>query len=267
MRIISLGAGVQSTVLALLAAKGDIEPIDCAIFADTQWEPKAVYTHLEWLKKEILNNKHPFPVHTCTAGNIKKDLLRGKNSTGQKFITIPLFCKCGEKVQMGRRQCTREYKLAPLYKKTREVAGYAPRQRIPKAEIQMLLGITTDEIIRVKEARVQYIENQYPLVDENWSRQRCLDWFHENYPGRPLVKSACIGCPFRTNSEWLWLKNTSPREWRDAVKTDRKIRTVKPTVKQYLHNSAQPLSAVVLERNISSEEYTFGSECEGMCGI
>lgn len=47
LRIISLGAGVQSTTLALMAAAGEIGPMpDCAIFADTQSEPTAVYRHL-----------------------------------------------------------------------------------------------------------------------------------------------------------------------------------------------------------------------------
>jgi hypothetical protein len=42
--VLSLGAGVQSTTLALMAAHGEVGPMpDCAIFADTCWEPKAVY--------------------------------------------------------------------------------------------------------------------------------------------------------------------------------------------------------------------------------
>lgn len=44
LRALSLGAGVQSTTMALMAAHGEIQPMpDCAIFADTGWEPKAVY--------------------------------------------------------------------------------------------------------------------------------------------------------------------------------------------------------------------------------
>ena len=41
LRVLSLGAGVQSTTLALMAAHGEIGPMpDCAIFADTGWEPR-----------------------------------------------------------------------------------------------------------------------------------------------------------------------------------------------------------------------------------
>ena len=51
LRVLSLGAGVQSTTLALLAVRGEIGPMpDCAIFADTGWEPRAVYEHLTWLR-------------------------------------------------------------------------------------------------------------------------------------------------------------------------------------------------------------------------
>lgn len=38
LRALSLGAGVQSTTMALMAAHGEIGPMpDCAIFADTGW--------------------------------------------------------------------------------------------------------------------------------------------------------------------------------------------------------------------------------------
>lgn len=60
LRALSLGAGVQSTTMALMAAHGEIGPMpDCAIFADTGWEPKAVYDHLSWLMSP---NVLPFPV-------------------------------------------------------------------------------------------------------------------------------------------------------------------------------------------------------------
>ena len=63
--VLSLGAGVQSTTVALMAAVGEIKPMpDCAIFADTRWEPKAVYDHLDRLTAAL-----PFPVHVVSAGN------------------------------------------------------------------------------------------------------------------------------------------------------------------------------------------------------
>ena len=114
VRIISLGAGVQSTVMALMAAKGELDPMpDCAIFADTGYEPQGVYDHLEWLEKQL-----PFPTYRVSSGNIKSDIQKGVNTTGLRFVAMPFFTKEGG---MGMRQCTNEYKIVPLKKKTREI--------------------------------------------------------------------------------------------------------------------------------------------------
>jgi len=45
IRVLSLGAGVQSTTLALMAAEGILAKPDAAV-ADTGWEPGRVYEHL-----------------------------------------------------------------------------------------------------------------------------------------------------------------------------------------------------------------------------
>lgn len=74
LRALSLGAGVQSTTMALTAAHGEIGPMPtCAIFADTCWELKAVYDHFEWL---MSGNVLPFPVHIVSAGIIRDQLIR-----------------------------------------------------------------------------------------------------------------------------------------------------------------------------------------------
>ena len=87
--MLSLGAGVQSTTLALMAAHGEIGPMpDCAIFADTGWEPKAVYEHLAWLQSP---NVLPFPVHIVSAGDLRADLLAG--ARGERWASIPAFTR------------------------------------------------------------------------------------------------------------------------------------------------------------------------------
>ena len=53
---LSLGAGVQSTVVAFMSARGELPPLTAAIFADTGWEPSAIYRHLDWMETQL-----PFP--------------------------------------------------------------------------------------------------------------------------------------------------------------------------------------------------------------
>ncbi len=66
IHLLSLGAGVQSSTLALMAAAGEVTPMPlAAIFADTQAEPPSVYRWLDWLEKQL-----PFPVHRVTAGDL-----------------------------------------------------------------------------------------------------------------------------------------------------------------------------------------------------
>ena len=71
IRVLSLGAGVQSTTLALMASHGEFpDRVDAAIFADTQWEPAAVYAHLAWLTPRLA-----FPVHVVTVGSLRANQL------------------------------------------------------------------------------------------------------------------------------------------------------------------------------------------------
>lgn len=50
IHILSLGAGVQSSCIALMATAGLITPMpEAAIFADTQSEPQDVYDYLKYL--------------------------------------------------------------------------------------------------------------------------------------------------------------------------------------------------------------------------
>ena len=136
MNVISLGAGVQSSTMALMAAHGEITPMpDCAIFADTQAEPKAVYDWLDWLEKQL-----PFPVYRVTAGNLADNSMKGINSTGQKFSVVPWYMKGS----IARRQCSSEYKVKPIYKKMREMGATY------KQPFTVWIGISRDEAHRAK---------------------------------------------------------------------------------------------------------------------
>lgn len=273
MRIISLGAGVQSTTMALMAAHGEIGPMpDCAIFADTGAEPKPVYEHLQWL---MSGNVLPFPVHiTGKPTSLYEDLMRGTNS-GQKrrYASIPAFLDDGDRGGMGRRQCTKEYKIEPLMKKQRELLGYAPRKRIPAGSVEVWIGISTDEAMRVKPAKNKWQVNRWPLIEKRMSRWDCLQWLRrQGYPEPP--KSACTFCPFRSNTEWRYLRDVDPAGWSQAIEVDRAIRgnvsryARDLRAKPYLHRSLKPLEEVDLSTAEERGQINmFINECEGMCGV
>lgn len=261
--IISLGAGVQSSVMALMAARGELSPMpECAIFADTQFEPAGVYEHLDWLEKQL-----PFPVHRVTAGDLRADTLAELYTGNKRAASIPAFTAGGG---MAMRQCTREYKIDPIRKKLRELLGVKPRQRAPKEiAIRQWLGISTDEATRMKPSRDRWVENVWPLIDAGMSRQDCLRWFGKNYPGRVLAKSACIGCPYHNDALWRDMKINDPQSFQEAVEFDHAIRRGgKFTNDRYLHRSCKPLAEVDF-RNLEDlgQLNFFENECEGMCGV
>ena len=264
IEVISLGAGVQSTVMALMAAEGELSPMPaCAIFADTMFEPQGVYDHLNWLEKQV-----PYPVYRVSAGDIKDHHLKGIGTrSNNAFSTIPFYT---EKGGLGRRQCTSNYKIDPIRKKLRDLLGLKPRQRAPKeTAVRQWLGISTDEAMRMKPSRDLWVENTWPLIDSRMSRQDCIKWFDKRYPGRTLAKSACIACPFHNDLMWRDMKKDDPQSFNEAVEFDKAIRNKgRNDGRQYVHRSCKPLDEVDF-RSLEDlgQLNLFNNECEGMCGV
>lgn len=268
-RMLSLGAGVQSSTVALMIAHGELDHVDAAIFADTQWEPRKVYEWLDWLEAEIQRCPKPFPVYRVTRGSLRDDIAAKQNSTGHIFASVPwhMVLPNGDRA-MGRRQCTAEYKLAPLVRKQRELLGLVPRQRAKGILCETLIGISTDEALRMKPSQEAWKVHRWPLIEKGMSRNDCLRWMErKGYPLPP--KSSCIGCPYHSDHEWRAIK-ADPESWADAVLLDKIIR--EPTKgmrgQQFMHRSCVPLEQVDLSTAADHGQVDmFNNECAGMCGV
>ena len=282
--IISLGAGVQSTVLYLMAALGQLEPTpEAAVYADTRWEPAHVYQHLDWLQSLELN----IPIVRVSAGDLYENTWDGARvKTGRKypFTDIPAFTQHDDGSRgMGPRQCTERYKIEPIRHKVREIIGRRPRisSARPPFVVQWM-GISTDEWMRCKDARVGWTENAYPLIEVGMSRADCVSWFNEHYPGQLLAKSSCVGCPYHSNREWLNLYRNDPDGMARTIALDEHLReparvaVEKNGKPKYLHNSLRPLGEVLAELDVQDrmqgrlfDDDTgfngFVGECEGYC--
>jgi hypothetical protein len=267
MHVISLGAGVQSTTMALMAAHGEITPMpDCAIFADTQAEPAAVYEHLKWLMSP---NVLPFPVHIVTGGNLKTDIGRARKTGKFPIMPIPAYIKThdGKEGGLKQRACTRDYKIAPLDRKVRELLGIRGKRSPLVPVVSRWIGISVDEAIRAKPSWVKWQEHRWPLLEKRMARHDCLLWLERNgYPKPP--KSACTFCPFHDRKTWLSLTET---EMKEAVEVDKTIRTLwthqDKRAEFFLHPSLKPLDEVDFSDPNKDQIDLFNNECEGMCGV
>jgi hypothetical protein len=266
MHILSLGAGVQSSTLALMAARGEITPMpDCAIFADTGAEPRRIYEYLDYIEGLV-----PFPVHrVMNADGLLKNVEGA--IAGGRFAGAPFFTESdtGKEGRL-RRQCTREFKIDPILRKTRELLGVAKGERVGKAvRCTQWIGISTDEAQRMKDSMEAWKVNRYPLIELNMSRRHCLEWMQRNGYQLP-TKSSCTFCPYHDDALWRDMKMNDADSWAEALRIDEMIRGgVRGTTQRlYLHRSLKPLAEVDF-RNASDvgQADLFGEECEGMCGV
>ena len=269
-KVLSLGAGVQSTVLALMAEDGvgGLEKPDIAIFADTQWEPPGVYDHLDWLEKQL-----SYKVIRVTAGNIRENVLSGVTPDGNAFLDMPVFLINSDGTKsVAARQCTTHYKINPIHKELRKILQLEPGKRAPKnKQVEMWMGISTDEAQRMKPSRDEWITNRFPLIEMDLTRAHLYAWFKQRYPERHLPRSACVGCPYHTNTEWKWLKENEPESFQDAVFIDKAIREI-PHIRGtlrgegYLHRERKSLGSMDFSQTEDYEDLMI-SECEGLCGV
>ncbi|AWM39835.1 hypothetical protein GobsT_17950 [Gemmata obscuriglobus] len=275
--ILNLGAGVQSTALYLLSREPDAKfRFDLAVFADTGEEPTAVYRHLDYLRALGAPD-----IWVRAAGKLGDDLVNGRNSTGQRFASIPAFTKGPDgKVGIVRRQCTKEYKIDVCERAIRrELLGLKPRQRIPKGVIlHQYFGISTDEAARAERAKkrfegVKHTVPHWPLIEMGWSRKDCLAYLKDKLP-HEVPKSSCVFCPYRTNQAWLTLKQTDSDGWKRAVEVDRALRDKGSVVTRgfrqelFVHRSCVPLDVIDFTKLWPNtiDPLTTG-ECQGMCGL
>ena len=196
------------------------------------------------------------------------------HSGHRSYVDIPVYLKGrdGEGDGIGRRQCTENYKVKPIRRRIREMLELRPRQRVPAGvSVEMWLGISTDEAIRMKTSRDRWVKNRYPLIEAGMSRRDCADWWAARYD-RPLERSACVACPFQSRQRWLETKRRWPELFAEAVEIDARMRQGLALEKTpYLHRQRMPLAEAVAvdeaEMGAGGQADGFGNECEGHCGV
>lgn len=272
INIISLGAGVQSSTMALMAAHGEFDVMpDAAIFCDTQAEPDEVYEWLEYLKKEIT----AFPVYEVTKGSLVEDSLKvkigPKTGVPRVDVCIPAFSRLDDgRVGLMGRKCTMDYKVKAFDRKAKELFGHVKNSRLPKeAVVSSWVGISKDEAHRMKPSREQWKTNRYPLIEKDMARGHCLEWMEvKGYEAPP--RSACYFCPFHDDKEWERMKRDDKKSFDMSVKFEKDLQAAVLQDKAmkgtpWLHSSCKPLSEITFDVNKSLD--LFGNECEGMCGV
>lgn len=272
VRVLSLGAGVQSTTVLLMALAGEIEPIDAAIFADTGDEPEPVYRHLETLAARCEAAELPlYTVGKNDSTGIRGDMTEMLAGTRKRYDQPPLFVRNadGTKGQI-RRRCTKGHKIEPIERKIKHLAGVFGARNIEGVRVEQIFGISWDETQRMRDPALSWIRYSYPLVDLRMTRHDCFLWMERHGEPEP-PRSACVYCPYRSDREWRNLRDDDPAGFAVAVEFDRQIRNGRPFAidgDQFVHPSLLPLDQVDLSTAEDHGQLSlFGNDCGGHCGL
>lgn len=259
---LSLGAGTQSTALALMAKHGEIEAPDFAVFADTGWEPKAVYRHLDWLESVL-----PFPVYRVKRrgpdlGELSLQVARGER--GQEGASlIPFYADGG----MSPKQCSKEFKTRPVARFIRSRLE-APPVRRGGPIVELWLGMSLDEMGRMKRNERPWIRNRFPLIERRFTRADCRVWLAERQYRAP--RSACIFCGYHSRQDWRELM-ADPEERERIIAFDAAARSLHPSG-AFLTREQLPIGDVDFTTDdqrrgqMTLGGLSFDDECEGVCG-
>lgn len=235
-RFLSEGWGVQTWKLLAQIALGEIEPVRAAIFSDTTHEKSETIRFAKewtpWVQAHGVEVDWIFP-------NDPSLIFQSKHNEPKSHLPLYGYDENFKRARL-KRQCTYEWKIRAVRKHIR--TKYYPFKSDFVKEygqpVRMLLGISTDEWTRAKSSGMDWIVNEYPLLDMNESREDCIRWLHDhNLPVPP--KSACVHCPFHKRSEWAEMARTGGEDWEQAVRNDEIIRAVRPL--EFVHRDMIPL--------------------------
>lgn len=272
MTYLSWGAGTQSTAMMVMSALGlhGIPRVEIAVFSDTGDEPAPVYGTLDFYKKWA--EDHGIKVIIASTGVLSEDTLAQTSEGRPNYFGLPVYVHGRDtRYSMLMRKCTRDYKINPLEKAVRTHLGYEKGERV-KEKVRCLIGISSDEVVRMKPNPRPWITNDWPLVDAGLSRDDCIRFLEEQgLP--PATKSSCLFCPFHSDYHWHEMRQDDPESFAKAVEFDAAIRDQKVAgvdSQCFLHKSLRPLAEVdfvTWKDGTESMFDGFGQECEGMCGV
>lgn len=327
---LSLGVGVQSSTLALMASKGELPKPKAGIFSDTKIESLGTYLWLSILCGVIVkydakgepyvepgiyqSGLLTFPIHIVSKGNLQIEILKERinQKTGKPYYStyIPAFVVSGAGRGILRRKCTHDFKMLMLTREQSRIVGLpvmkawrkqhkvalkalkvwkeeasaAKREKRPiplrpswawdecqnDALCSVWIGISRDEIFRVKDSNVPWAKSRWPLIENRIDRDSCVKWLKLNgYEVPP--KSSCIWCPYHDDEAWLDQKENRPEEFARSVAFEKDFQRICQAggtqQMPFLHDSLVSLDKVVFNRPAVEQGDLFTNECEGMCGV
>lgn len=212
LQAFSFGGGVQSTAALVLSARGEI-PYRVHVMADvgedSEHPDTVVYVRDVAAPYAAANGLQLVTVRKATRRPEWESILAKLQRTATS-IDIPVRMANGAP---GRRSCTADYKILPV---ARWVKAQGATDATPST---VGVGISLDEADRMRDSRIAWVRNAYPLVELGLTRADCEQVINEaGLP--PAPRSACWFCPFQRPARWLEMRDGRPDLWAKAVELE-----------------------------------------------
>ena len=213
MKILSLGAGMQSTALALMACENSHAPgshplvpvYDAVVYCDLGFEAPWVQAQVAFIQNACKDSRIPLHVLDC---NLYQDYLQNFGRSRTSAIPFRTLSPEGRKGKMFRA-CTLDYKIRRIRSFVRwELLGYRKGQRLRPEDIgahELHLGFSAEEKSRAFGSEYPLFVNRFPLADIGYTRADCYRYNLDVW-GLDTKASACAFCPFHTNYFFDYLR-------------------------------------------------------------
>lgn len=241
----SYGGGVQTIAILVLIAQGRLPKPALAVMADTGRERSSTWRYLE---------QHALPLMTDLGiefHRVSHDLAEVDLYSNKGEELMPLFTRTGKL----RTWCSNEWKKRVVRRHLRSL-GYGPKN--PAVE---WLGISLDEIHRMKHSDVDWIQTHWPLCFDVPLRRVECEKLIEDY-GLPIPsKSACWMCPHLQDEQWMEMREQDPADFERAVALDEELRQANVQGGVWLHSSRIPLVDVEFKEVESLPLFECANSC------
>ena len=214
---VAYGAGTNSTAMLIGLYQKKIRP-DLILFADTGAERPDTYKFINIFNKWLRGIDFP-------EINFVKD----------EKITLEQDClnrKALPSLAYGKRSCSDHYKIRPQHRFIKQWQPAIDSWKDGNKVIKMI-GYDAAEWTRMRDSDKGY-ENQYPLIEWDWTRKNCIEVIKNEGLDTP-GKSSCFFCPSMRKAEILALKKIYPDLIKRVIKMENnaKLTTIKGLGRNY----------------------------------
>ena len=228
-QIWSCGGGTQSGAIAALIGDGILPKPDVCFMTDTGREKSSTWPFVEsFIRPQLVRVGLDLTIiksedFACIdivhqTGSV---LLPGFTTQSGSVCKLPAFCSGKWKQDVAERYF----------------------RSIGVVKARSWIGISIDEMRRVRRQHRNWLELWYPLIFAvRMTRAQCVECIRQHGWLGPIPHSACKMCPNMRDDEWLDMQANAPEDFAEACQIERDVRVADPHF--WLHPACVPLDQV-----------------------